>query len=70
MMVEIMSLKSLRTFAAEGIKQELTTPHNPQQNGVVERKDRMIVGVAWVMLHDKGLPPHLWAKACNTMVYL
>eukprot|EP00253_Pinus_taeda_P017345 PITA_17345 len=32
--------------AIEGIKQELTTPHNSQQNGVAERKNRSIVGVA------------------------
>jgi len=39
-------------YAAEGIKQELMAPHNPQQNGVDERKNRTIAGVAWVMLHD------------------
>jgi hypothetical protein len=22
------------------------------------------------MLHDQGLPMHLWAEACNTMVYV
>ena len=44
---------------AEGIKRELTAPHNPQQNGVAERKDRSIVGVARVMLHDQILPLHL-----------
>eukprot|EP00253_Pinus_taeda_P007000 PITA_07000 len=55
---------------AEGIKQKLTAPHNPQQNGVAERKNRMIVGVARVMLHDQGLPLLLWAKACNIVVYL
>ena len=56
--------------AAEGIKQELTTPHNPQQNRVVERKNKIIVGVARAMLHDQGLPLHLWAEACNTTVYV
>eukprot|EP00253_Pinus_taeda_P016039 PITA_16039 len=30
----------------EGIKQELTTPRNPQQNGVAERKNNTIVGAA------------------------
>ena len=54
----------------EGIKQELTAPHNPQQNGVVESKNITIVGVARKMLHDQGLPLHLWAEACNTVVYL
>eukprot|EP00253_Pinus_taeda_P014919 PITA_14919 len=32
--------------AVEGIKRELTTPRNPQQNGVDERKNRTIVGEA------------------------
>jgi transposase InsO family protein len=30
----------------EGIRSELIVPHNPQQNGVAERKNIMIVGVA------------------------
>ena len=30
--------------ATEGIKRELTAPHNPQQNGVAERKNMSIVG--------------------------
>ena len=57
-------------FASEGIKRELTTSHNPQQNGVEERKSMSIIGVAQAMLHDQGLPLHLWAEACNTTVYL
>ena len=28
------------------------------------------MGVARVMLHDQGLPMHLWAEACNTAVYM
>ena len=30
----------------EGIRRELIVPHNPQQNGVAERKKKTIVGVA------------------------
>ena len=45
----------------EGIKRELTAPHNPQHNGVAERKNRSIVGATRVMLHDQSLPLHLWA---------
>jgi transposase InsO family protein len=36
----------------EGIRRELIAPHNPQQNGVAKRKNRMIVGATRVMLHD------------------
>ena len=43
----------------EGIQRELIAPHNPQQNGVAERKNRTIVGAARAMFHDQGLPIHL-----------
>jgi hypothetical protein len=56
--------------AGEGIRLDLIVPYNPQQNGVVERKNRAIVGTARAMLHDQGLPLFLWAEACYTVVYL
>ena len=43
---------------------------SPQQNGVVERNNRMIMGATWAMLHDQGLPIHLWVEACNIAVYV
>ena len=54
----------------EGIQRELIVPHNPQQNRVVERKNRTIVGGARAMLHDQGLLMHLWVEACNTAIYV
>ena len=48
----------------------MTTPQNPQQNGVAKRKNITIVGAAWAMLHDQERPLHLWVEACNTTVYL
>ena len=41
------------------IKRELSTPYNPQQNGVVQRKNRTIMEAAREMLHDQDLPMHL-----------
>ena len=54
----------------EGVQRELIAPHNPQQNRVAGRKNRTNMGAARAMLHDQGLPLHLWAKACNTAVYV
>ena len=28
------------------------------------------MGAARAMLHDQGFPIHLWAEACNTVVYV
>ena len=36
----------------EGIKRELTTPYNPQQNGVAERKNRTIMEAVKTTIHD------------------
>ena len=35
-----------------GIKRELITPYNPQQNGVAEMKNRTIMEATKAMLHD------------------
>ena len=53
-----------------GIKRELTTPYNPQQNGVARRKNRTIMEATKAMLHDQDLPMHLWAEAGRTTVYV
>jgi hypothetical protein len=53
-----------------GIKRELTTPYNPQQNGVVERKNRTIMEVVKTMIHDQDLPMCLWAEAAMAVVYV
>ena len=56
--------------AAEGIKRELTTPHNPQQNGLADRKSKIVVGAVKAMLHDHGLPLKLCSESCDTTVYV
>ena len=52
------------------IKKELTVPCNPQQNGVVERKNRTICEFAKAMITDLDLPLSLWAEATGTAVYI
>jgi transposase InsO family protein len=46
----------------EGIKHEFSSPMTPQQNGVVERKNRTLQESARVMLHAKHLPYFFWAE--------
>jgi transposase InsO family protein len=53
-----------------GIKRELTTPYNPQQNSVAERKNRTIMEAVKTMIHDQDLPMCLWAEATMTAIYV
>jgi hypothetical protein len=63
--------KELVNFCKDiGIKRELTTPYNPQQNGVAERKNRTIMEAVKTMIHDQDLPMCLCAEAAMTVVYV
>ena len=53
-----------------GIKRELLAPKTPQQNGVVERKNRMIQEMARVMLLNKQTPQKFWEEAVNTSCHI
>ena len=45
-------------------------PRTPQQNGVVERKNRTLQEIARIMLCENNLPKHFWAEAVNTACYI
>jgi hypothetical protein len=59
----------LEMFEA-GIKREYIVPHNPQQNGVTERKNRSIVETVKAMIHDQHLPMFLWEEESMIVVYV
>ena len=42
------------------IKKELTIPYNPQQNGVVKKKNKSIMEPVKAMIHDQDLPMYMW----------
>ncbi|XP_063948067.1 uncharacterized protein LOC135152165 [Daucus carota subsp. sativus] len=54
---------------ANGIKQEFSTPGTPQQNGVVERKNRTLIEAARTMLEEAKLPTYFWAEAVQTACF-
>ena len=63
--------KYFEAFCKEvGIKRELTTPYNPQQNGVAERKNRTIMEASKTMMHDQDILMHIWVEAARTTVYV
>ncbi|KAK1434246.1 hypothetical protein QVD17_11166 [Tagetes erecta] len=54
----------------KGISHQYTAPYTPQQNGVVERRNRSILGTTRSILKAKLLPQNLWGEAVNHSVYL
>ena len=56
----------MESFCAKSsISQEFSAPITPQQNGVVERKNRVIQEMARAMLHNKDVARNLWREAVN-----
>jgi hypothetical protein len=53
----------------EGIKHEFSSPYTPQQNNVVERKNRTLLDMTRTMLDEYKTPDRFWAEAINTACY-
>jgi hypothetical protein len=53
----------------QGIKHEFSSPYTPQQNGVVERKNRTLLDMVRTMLDEYKTPDRFWVEAINTACY-
>ena len=53
-----------------GIQREFSCKYTPEQNGVAERKNRLVVEAAQAMLEEKSMPKFYWAEAVRTTVYI
>jgi transposase InsO family protein len=53
----------------EGIKHEFSSPYTPQQNSVVERKNRNLLDMVRTMLDEYKTPDQFWVEAINTACY-
>lgn len=53
-----------------GILKHLTAPYSPQQNGVVERRNRTLMEMTRSLLKHMSMPNHLWGEAVRHATYL
>ena len=49
----------------KGIKHEFSTKYTPEQNGLVERKNRILIDMARSMLSEYNVSDRFWAEAIN-----
>ena len=63
--------EAFENFCEEnGIDHTFSCPRTPQQNGVVERKNRSLEEMARTMLNDANIPKYFWADAVSTACYV
>ncbi|GKA23814.1 zinc finger, CCHC-type containing protein [Tanacetum coccineum] len=53
-----------------GIARQLTAPYSPQQNGVVERRNRTVLSTTRSMMKAMKLPLTFWAEAVRHAIYI
>ena len=54
----------------QGINHNFPALGTPQQNGLVERKNRTLQEMARTMLNDNNLPKYFWAEAISISCYV
>jgi FtsZ-interacting cell division protein YlmF len=63
--------RDFKEFCDEhGIKREYTIPRNPQQNGVVERQNRIVQKMARSMMNEKNIGQTYWVEEIHTAVHV
>ena len=71
--IEVVSsyLQSSLNFAKKkGIERHLTAPYSPQQNGIVECRNRTVMAMTRSLLKSMHVPAKFWGEAVRHAVYL
>ena len=67
----IMENIGFNEFCGEnGISHNFSTLRTPQQNGIVERRNRILKEIVRTMLCENNLPKYFWAEAINNSCYI
>ncbi|KAG6521698.1 hypothetical protein ZIOFF_018823 [Zingiber officinale] len=67
---EFLSTEFTQFCENEGIERHLTAPYTPQQNGVVEHRNRTVMAMARSLLKGTHMPVRFWGEAVRHAVYL
>jgi transposase InsO family protein len=70
MEVSLLQMNSKYFCEERGIKRQFSTARKPQQNGVVERKNKSVQEMSRTMLNDSKLSDIFWGKAVHTYFHI
>jgi len=59
---EFLNSTCLQFFSDQGVLHQKSIVGTPQQNGVVERKHKHLLGTARAIRFQAGLPKHFWGE--------
>jgi transposase InsO family protein len=70
-MAQNSKILNLQPFCASlGLEHQFSSPYVPQQNGIVEHKNRTLVEMTKTMLDEHRTPRRFWAEAINTACHV
>nr|GEV49421.1 NB-ARC domains-containing protein [Tanacetum cinerariifolium] len=67
---EFTSKEFMQYCKENGIARQLTAPYSPQQNRVVERRNRTIMSTTRCMIKATSIPQNFWAEAVRHAIYI
>lgn len=67
---EFFSTRFKEFYDNNGIKRHCTAPYSPQQNGVIERRNRTVVEMARSLLKERKMPLKFWGEAVRHAIYI
>jgi hypothetical protein len=67
---EFRSAEFTSYYVNEHVQRHYSASYSPQQNGVVERRNQTVVGIAHALLKQRGMPTVFWGEAVVITVYI
>jgi hypothetical protein len=67
---EFMAVEFASYSADEGVQRHYSAPYSPQQNGIVERRNQTVVGMARALLKQRRMPAVFWGEAVVMALYI
>ena len=67
---EYISVSMKHFFLDHGLVHQTSCPDTPQQNGVVERKNRTLLEISRALMFETRMPVRFWTEAIAIATYL